>query len=144
MNIRAAFLHNVADAMGSVAVIVAGTLVLFYDWRLIDPLVTLGIAGYILWHGVAEIGPTIRLLMLGTPSAIDTADLRRAIEDVAGVRGVEHLHLWMIDERRVSVEAKLIAADPQEFAATCRAVKDMLQARFDIAHSTFEPKLAPA
>ena len=49
MNIRAAFLHNVADALGSIAVIVAGTLILLYDWRLIDPLVTLLIAGYILW-----------------------------------------------------------------------------------------------
>jgi cobalt-zinc-cadmium efflux system protein len=52
VNIRAAFLHNVADALGSVAVIVAGTLILLYDWRLIDPLVTLLIAGYILWQAL--------------------------------------------------------------------------------------------
>lgn len=43
-NIRAAFLHNLADALGSVVVIVAGTLILLYDWRLIDPLATLAIA----------------------------------------------------------------------------------------------------
>ncbi len=50
MNIRAAFLHNLADALGSVAVIVAGTLILLFDWRLVDPIVTLGISVYILWH----------------------------------------------------------------------------------------------
>ncbi|MEZ5866873.1 MAG: cation diffusion facilitator family transporter, partial [Geminicoccaceae bacterium] len=44
MNIRAAFLHNVADALGSVAVIFAGTLVLLFDWTIVDPLVTLAIA----------------------------------------------------------------------------------------------------
>ena len=56
VNIRAAFLHNVADALGSVAVIVAGTLILLYDWRLVDPIVTLGISAYILWHAGVEIG----------------------------------------------------------------------------------------
>ena len=57
VNIRAAFLHNVADALGSIAVIVAGTLILLYDWRLIDPIVTVMIAGYILWQSFREIGP---------------------------------------------------------------------------------------
>ena len=72
VNIRAAFLHNVADALGSVAVIVAGTLILLYDWRLIDPLVTVLIAGYILWQSFREIGPVIRILMLGSPPEIET------------------------------------------------------------------------
>ena len=63
VNIRAAFLHNVADALGSVAVIFAGTLILLYDWRLIDPAVTLMIAGYILWQSFAEIGGVIRIAL---------------------------------------------------------------------------------
>jgi len=67
MNIRAAFLHNVADAMGSVAVIVAGTLILLYDWRLVDPLVTFLIAGYILWHASQGIRPTIHVLCWAAP-----------------------------------------------------------------------------
>jgi cobalt-zinc-cadmium efflux system protein len=70
MNIRAAFLHNVSDALGSLAVIVAGTLIILYDWRLIDPLVTLLIAGYILWMSFAQIGEAIRILMLGSPPDI--------------------------------------------------------------------------
>jgi cobalt-zinc-cadmium efflux system protein len=61
MNIRAAFLHNVADALGSVAVIIAGTVIILYDWRLIDPLITLLIAGYILWQSVTEIGGSVRI-----------------------------------------------------------------------------------
>ncbi|MBJ3762193.1 cation transporter [Maribius pontilimi] len=142
MNIRAAFLHNVADALGSVAVILAGTLVLLYDWRLIDPIVTIGIAGYILWHGAAEIGPTIRLLMLGAPLTIETEDVRQAIAGVGGVQSVEHLHLWQIDEHRVSVEARLVPRAGTEFPPLCREVKDMLRARFDITHATFEPRSA--
>ena len=138
MNIRAAFLHNLADALGSVAVIVAGTLILLYDWRLVDPLVTLGIAGYILWHALSEIGPVIRLLMLGTPDDLKTEDVRRAMAGIEGVTEVFHVHLWQIDEHRISVEAHLTVTDPGEAQAISTAAKERLAERFDIHHSTLE------
>ncbi|MDZ7601157.1 MAG: cation diffusion facilitator family transporter, partial [Hoeflea sp.] len=73
VNIRAAFLHNVADALGSIAVIFAGTLIILYDWLWIDPAVTLMIAGYILWMSFHEIGGVIRILMLGAPPELSAA-----------------------------------------------------------------------
>jgi cobalt-zinc-cadmium efflux system protein len=85
VNIRAAFLHNLADALGSVAVIVAGTLIIPYDWRLIDPAVTLLIAGYILWQAGSEIGGVIRILMLGAPPETDCAEVVAAVQAVPGV-----------------------------------------------------------
>jgi cobalt-zinc-cadmium efflux system protein len=72
VNIRAAFLHNVADALGSVAVIFAGSLIILYDWQIIDPIVTLMIAGYILWMSFSEIGGVSRILMLGITSMLMT------------------------------------------------------------------------
>ncbi|TDL79814.1 cation transporter [Palleronia sediminis] len=137
MNIRAAYLHNLADALGSVAVIVAGTLILLYDWRLVDPIVTIGIAGYILWHAWRELPPVIRLLMLAAPQSPDTDEVRRAIAATEGVEDVHHVHLWQIDEARVSVEAHLVA-DPARAPEIVAAVKQALRARFDIAHSTLE------
>ena len=97
MNIHAAFLHNLADAMTSVAVIVGGTLMLLFDWRLVDPIVTLGISGYILWTALQGVGPVIRLLMLGTPPRMDLAQVLDAMRAVPGVNGVHHLHIWQID-----------------------------------------------
>lgn len=110
MNIRAAFLHNVADAASSVAVIVAGTLILLFGWWIVDPLATLLIAGYILWHGLSDIGPVIRILMLGTPGGTDAAQVQSAMAAVEGVADVHHVHLWAIDEHRVSVEAHVVVA----------------------------------
>ena len=138
MNIRAAYLHNLADALGSVAVIVAGTLILLYDWRLVDPLVTLGIAVYILWHAGREMPPVIRLLMLGAPSNPETSDVRAALAEVAGVETVHHVHLWQIDERRSSVEAHLVAGRVSDGPRICRDAKAMLSERFGIGHSTLE------
>lgn len=140
MNIRAAFLHNVADAMGSVAVIVAGTLILLYDWRLIDPLVTLGIAGYILWHAGREIGPVIRILMLGSPAAPDLSTVADRVRRVPGVDGLHHLHLWQIDEHRTAFEAHLVVSDAAEadFAQVTDRVKEVLAEEYGIYHVTLE------
>lgn len=140
MNIRAAFLHNLADALSSVAVIVAGTLIILYDWRLVDPIVTLGISGYILWHVGREILPVIRILMLGSPSGVAQQDVRRAIEETEGVAGVHHLHVWEIDERRRSVEAHILVERMEGFPATAARIKTMLKDKFGIAHSTLQPE----
>jgi cobalt-zinc-cadmium efflux system protein len=138
VNMRAAFMHNLADALGSVAVIVAGTLILLYDWRLIDPLVTLGIAGYILWHGGREVMPVMRILMLGSPPALELGGLREAILTEPEVRDLHHVHLWQIDEQRSAFEAHLVVADGADFAAITERVKRMLAERFGLFHVTLE------
>ena len=140
LNIRAAFLHNLADAMSSVAVIAGGTLILLYDWRLVDPLVTLGIAGYILWHALSEIRPVIRILMLGAPEDIDRKAVRDRMAECDGVKGVHHVHLWQIDEHRVSVEAHVVVAeaDQSNFPAIAAGIKTALAEEFDIHHATLE------
>ncbi|MGE0316057.1 MAG: cation diffusion facilitator family transporter [Lautropia sp.] len=140
VNIRAAFLHNVADALGSVGVIVAGTLILLFDWRFVDPLVTLLIAGYILWMSFAEIGRVIRMLMLGTPPEMDAGHVVDRIRGIEGVDDVHHAHLWQLDERHNAVDAHVVIVDGawHEADAIKARVKSMLATEFDIAHSTLE------
>jgi cobalt-zinc-cadmium efflux system protein len=141
MNIRAAFLHNLADAFSSVAVIAAGTLILLYDWRLVDPIVTLGISAWILWHVGREIAPVIRVLMLGSPPGLPREEVKRAIEETEGVAAVHHVHLWEIDERRRSVEAHIVVEAMNAFPSTAARIKAMLRDRFGIGHSTLQPEL---
>ena len=144
LNIRAAFLHNVADALGSVAVIVAGTLILLYDWRLIDPLVTVLIAGYILWQSFREIGPVIRVLMLGSPREIETEAVLETVREIDGVTGIHHAHFWQMDKHRAALDAHVVIAEGRWSDAD--AVKDRIKAeladRFDIEHTTLELECA--
>ena len=140
MNIRAAFLHNVADALGSIGVIVAGTLIILFDWTIVDPIVTLMIAGYILWQAFAEIGGAIRLLMLGTPSDLDVEELIKALRAVEGVEDVHHVHVWAIDERASALEAHVVVAEevgPRAEAVKAR-IKRLALDRFAIGHTTLE------
>ncbi|MBA3325348.1 MAG: cation transporter [Rhodobacteraceae bacterium] len=144
VNIRAAFLHNVADALGSIAVIVAGTLILLYDWRLVDPLITLLISGYILWQAFAGIGGVIRILMLGSPPDIDAGAVVAALRAVPGVRDVHHLHLWRMQEHASAVDAHVVidAGRWSEADAIKGRIKAALHDRFDIDHATLELECA--
>ena len=136
LNIRAAFLHNLADAGTSVAVIFGGAVILIYDWRLIDPILTVVISLYILWHAFVEIRPVIRILMLGAPDGTRADEVAAAMGEVEGVEDVHHVHLWQIDEHRSSVEAHVVVAG--ETHVVLAQVKGLLKERFSITHSTLE------
>jgi cobalt-zinc-cadmium efflux system protein len=136
MNVRAAFLHNLADAMGSVAVIVAGTLILLYDWRLVDPIVTLMISAYILWHAASEIMPVIRILMMGSPGDPHAEVVLRELRALPGVVDVHHLHLWRMQEHETALEAHIVQAVPND--SLRRRAKALLAEKFHIHHSVIE------
>lgn len=142
VNIRAAFLHNVADAMGSVAVIFAGTLILIYDWRLVDPLVTLGIAGYIIWHASRDVAPVVRILMLGSPRTPDLQAVDDAIRTDPDVEDLHHAHLWQIDEHRTAYQAHLVIGEAAAFAPVTERVKGRLAREFGLYHVTLELETA--
>ena len=144
VNMRAAFVHNLSDALGSVAVIVAGTLIILFDWWIVDPLVTLGIAGYVLWLSFAEIGPVIRMLMLGSPPDTDGREVVRAMRAVDGVADVHHLHLWQLDERRDALDAHVVvtAGDWDRADAIKESVRDALRTGFGIGRATLETECA--
>jgi cobalt-zinc-cadmium efflux system protein len=144
VNIRAAFLHNLADALGSVAVILAGTLIILFGWTWVDPLVTLGIAAYILWMAWAEIGGVIRLLMMGTPPSMAPEEVLRTAESVDGVDGIHGAHLWQIDEHRSALLAHVVVASGAWGAAD--AIKAEVKARLGevhgLSHVTLEMECA--
>ena len=144
VNIRAAFLHNVADALGSIAVILAGTLIILYGWLWIDPAVTLMIAGYILWMSYNEIGNVIRILMLGAPPEVSAAQVIETIEAIDGVQSVHHLHLWQMQEHEAALDAHLVI-DPGRWGdadAIKQAAKARLKQEFGLGHTTLELECA--
>lgn len=143
-NMRAAFLHNMADALGSVAVLVVGFLVWRYGWMIADPIATLAIAGYVLFHAFHEVGPTIRLLMLGTPPGLDPEAVRTAMMAEDGVANVHHLHLFEMEEGRPALTATITLGEGRwhEGDAIKAALKHRLAGQFGIDHATLEIECA--
>ena len=140
VNIRALFLHNLSDALASVAVIVGGTLILLYDLYWVDPAITIGIAAYILWLALTEIGGPIRTLMLGSPPDVDTDAVIAAAQDVEGVSEVHHAHFWQMGEHAAALDAHVVVPNGRwgEVEDIKRAIKARLEEQFGIAHSTLE------
>ena len=140
VNIRALFLHNLSDALASVAVILGGTLIILYDFRWVDPAITIGIALYILYLAVTEIGDPIRTLMLGSPLEIDNADVIDAMRTVEGVVDVHHVHLWQMQEHEAALDCHVvITADGwSRIEAIKDDIKERLSDRFGITHSSLE------
>lgn len=138
VNIRAAFLHNLSDAMASVGVIVAGSLILLYGWHWLDAAVTLAIAGYILWQSLAGLVPVVKILMLASPEGVDTAEVLGAMRSAPGVRDVHHLHVWRMDEHEAALEAHVVLSGERPAQEVRLALRDLLNERFGLAHTTLQ------
>ena len=143
MNIRAAFLHNVSDALASVGVILAGSLILLLGWFWTDTVLTLLIAGYVLWQAAGMLPRTVHLLMEGTPDGTTLEEVTAAMRAVPGVRGVHHVHLWQIDEHRIALEAHVVIDGFEQTETIKQALKERLAGEFGIAHSTLEFETEP-
>jgi cobalt-zinc-cadmium efflux system protein len=140
MNIRAAFIHNFSDALASIGVIIGGTLIILYEWLFIDAVVTLAIAGYILLQAVIEIPKAVNILMQAVPGEIDVGDVTDRMQGVDGVIDVHHVHIWNIDEHRLSLEAHVVIAreDMARMETIKGALKATLKDQYAIGHSTLE------
>lgn len=140
LNIRAAFMHNVSDALASVGVMIVGTLILLFEWHWADLAATLLISGYILVQSVAMIRTTVNILMQGVPEDLDIQAVTDSLAALPGVGSVHHVHIWQLDEHTRSLEAHIVtrAPDTPEHAALKREIRAHLAERFNIGHSTLE------
>lgn len=140
VNIRALFLHNLSDALASVAVIFGGALIILYDMRWVDPAITIGIALYVLYLALSEIGGPIRTLMLGSPPDIDDQAVIEMLRSVGGVHDVHHIHFWQMQENVAALDLHVVleveAWSQLEYIKD--TIKRQLKEDFDITHSTLE------
>ena len=137
---KAAFLHNLSDALTSIGVIIAGALILLYEWYWVDTLLTFLIAGFVLWQGMIMLPKTIHLLMEGTPENLSSAEIKSSMEEVGDVEDVHHIHIWNLDEHRIALEAHVVvtANELQEVEGIKENLKRVLKDKFKITHSTLE------
>ena len=138
MNIKAAFLHNLTDALASVGVIFAGSLILLFNWLWVDAAVTLIISAYVLYQGLHEIPKAIHLLMDGAPHNININEIISEIELMEGVEKFYHVHVWQINERLNALEAHIVVNNHSESLLIKNKIKQLLKKQYQIEHSTLE------
>ena len=140
INMQAAFLHNLSDGLASIGVIIAGTLIILYEWYWVDTAMTFLIAGFVFWQGIIMLPRTIHLLMEGSPENISREDIKLSAVNISGVEDIHHLHIWHLDEHRVALEAHVAVNvnELKEAEGIKDQLKKMLKDKFNITHSTLE------
>ena len=141
MNIKAAFLHNLSDALAYVGVIITGSLILLYGWVWTDAAMTMIISLYVLWQGFVALPDVIHLLMDGAPRDIDMNHIILKVESLKGVQDVHHVHVWQLDEHRNALEAHVVIEDWVRIDELKSVIKKVLHDEFAIEHSTLEFEL---
>lgn len=145
INIRSAYIHIISDALSSVGVILAGWLILQYQWFIVDTILTILIAGYILAQSFYMLRKTIDILMEGTPANIDLDEITRAMQQVVHVLDVHHLHVWRLDEQNTLLESHVVIDEDNisQMEEIKSNLKNLLTSKFDIHHSTLEFEFEP-
>jgi cobalt-zinc-cadmium efflux system protein len=146
LNVRSTFLHMIADALATLAVIISGVAIMIWgpDVYWIDPAVTAMIAVYVLIHASREIREAIAVLMDSAPKGFDHEGLLSKLKGAAGVSDVHHLHVWRVSEDLTALQVHLIVDEPDLSAATLlkERLKRELHDDFDIDHATIEIEAA--
>ena len=140
LNVRAAFVHNIVDALGSVAVLIGAAAIIWLDWLWVDSAITLLIAGYVLWQVVKMLPQATRVLMEGTPPDLDLDSLLQELRAVDGVEGLHHVHVWELDEQHRALEAHVVIEKRRlaDLESIKSRLKSCLKKDYGIHHSTLE------
>lgn len=138
LNIRGAFLHVAADAVGSVGVLVAALLIELTGSFIWDPVVSVAVCLLILWSSARLIRDSFRIFMEGAPSGLDVGAVRATLAALDGVTDVHDLHVWTITSGFVSLSAHLRVCAGVEASDALRRAHEAISSRFKVRHSTFQ------
>ena len=140
MNIRAAYLHLFSDAISSVAVILGGGAIYFFDITWIDPLLTVFIAAYIIYESVEIVKEAVNVLMMGTPEDLSLQHIQRELEAVPGVRNIHHVHVWRLNDHDIHFEAHVDVEDMpvSQCQQISRQIEEKLHELHEITHVTVQ------
>ena len=145
LNIRAAYLHLIGDALTSVAVVAGAVCIWLFQVYWIDPLVTVLISIYIFIHTYAILKESVGILMQFAPREIDQEEIVTVLQQMPEIRSVHHIHLWQLADHQIYFEAHLVLAGNipvSETNAITQNAKRLLNSRFEISHTTFQYEYA--
>lgn len=140
LNMRATYLHIMSDALSSVAIIVGGILIQLFNWTWVDPAVTIAVAIYIMYESAPIIKETIKILMEGAPANLDFEAVKSDLLALPDVKGVHHLHAWLIDENNiiVSVHVNLSDMPISQAEVIYDQITNILKTKYGVCHVTIQ------
>jgi cobalt-zinc-cadmium efflux system protein len=141
INLKAAYLHLLGDAFTSIAVILGAMAIYTLGWYWVDPLVTLFISSYLFIQTFSILKEAIEILMQMAPTGLDPLEVEIAVRQLDGIKGVHHIHIWKLSDKRIHFEAHIDLENDLPVSSTHllrKKIKAILKAKFDIDHTTLQ------
>ncbi|MGB5378044.1 cation diffusion facilitator family transporter [Muriicola sp.] len=143
MNMKSAYLHLLTDMLASVAVLVGGLLMKFYEIYWIDPLLTIAIGLYLIYMGYDLLKASTKVLMLFTPEAIKVEEIVKVLSTISPVKNVHHVHIWQLNEHEIHLEAHVDFHENislHEFDKVLDEIEEKAYHHFGISHVNIQPE----
>ncbi len=143
MNMRSAYLHLLTDMAASVAVLIGGLLMKYFEWFWVDSLLTVLIALYLLIMGYDLLKSSFKVLMLFTPDDLNLEVINKAVCKIPEIKNMHHIHIWQLNEQETHLEAHVEFHEDitlTQFDAALTKVEEMLYHDFGINHVTIQPE----
>jgi cobalt-zinc-cadmium efflux system protein len=143
LNMKSAYLHLLTDMMASVAVLVGGLAMMYWQLYWVDSLMTLLIALYLIVVGGGLLRDSTKMLMLFTPDFIDIKEMVREVHKIPGVNKLHHIHVWHLNEEELHLEAHLDCSEDitlSQFNNLLMQIEDVLYHKFNINHVNIQPE----
>ena len=143
MNMRSAYLHLLTDMLASVAVLIGGLLMKYYEIFWVDSLLTLAIALYLIWVGVDLFRESFKVLMLFTPNDVHIKDIVKELSYIDEIKNIHHIHVWQLNEEETHFEAHVDFKSDitlSEFDLILNRMEAILLEKFQINHINIQPE----
>lgn len=138
LNTKAAFIHALGDLVGSGVAIIAGLIIYFTKFSLIDPILSLIVIGLLVASNYNLIKKSVRVLMAGVPENLDYVQIGKDIEAINGILGVHDLHVWYMTANKAALSAHVVAKDQYTWQESLLECQRMLVDKYHIEHITLQ------
>jgi cobalt-zinc-cadmium efflux system protein len=138
LNVKAVYLEILSDTIGAAGVIVAGIIMLTTKFYLVDPIISIILALFMIPRTWSIMKKAIHILMEGSPSNIPHEKVKEAILGIKGVTGIFELHIWTITSGMNSLSAHVVIIDTSKSQVILQEINAVLEKQFKIAHSTIQ------
>jgi cobalt-zinc-cadmium efflux system protein len=138
LNVQGAYLEVLADALGSLGVIVGGAVLILTGWHWVDPVVGAGIGVFILPRAWKLAGQALRILLQAAPPDVDLEAMQRDLGDIEGVKEVHDLHAWTLTSDMEVASAHLLMDSTADAGRVLQQAQRLLRDRYHVAHATLQ------
>lgn len=138
LNIRGAYFHMAADALVSIAVVIAGLVILWTGQEWIDPAMSLAVSIVILWGSIGLLKESVWMSLAGVPKGIDVDQVEMALTELDGVDAVHDLHVWPLSTTETALTAHIVTPLADYPDALLESARTILHDRFHIEHCTIQ------